>query len=240
MRRGCILALAVFGARVVGAQAANGLVVDQGSFTITVGSTREGRETFAIRRSPAGGVDAPFQATGTVLLTDRRLTPALTTDASGGPITYTLEVRGGSAPIERMAVSRDRGFLTLRGQWPGEESVREIPTAPVRWGPDSAAIGGTVLVDDDVVHHYYFLLLRRREGTVSVVVPRRQAAVALHIARDGADSVVIGNHILKAERVSITGDADGERLVWVDAAGRVLKVEAPDRHLLALRDDPPR
>jgi hypothetical protein len=217
-----------------GAQPSPGVIVDQGSFTIAVSGAGVGRETFAIRRTPGG-----YQANGTVLEADRRLSPVLATDALGVPITYTLDARGGPERVERVSVTRDRGFLTLRARVPEEESVREIPASIPRRAPDSSLVGGTVLVDDDVAHQYYFLMLGRREGVVSVVVPQRRMALSLRIDRLGPDSVHIGNRTLAAERVRVTGDSDGERLVWLDTAGRVLQLQIPERHLMAVRDSPP-
>lgn len=205
-------------------QAAPGLIVDQGSFTITVSGsgTASGRETFAIRRAPGG-----YVASGTVLFADRRLSPNLTTDSTGAPVSYTLEDRTGPGRIERVSMVRDRGFFTLRARWPDHESVRELPQV------------GTLLVDDDIIHQYYFLMLGRREGVVSVVVPERRIVLPLRIERLGPDSVRIGGKELEAVRIRVTSDAEGERLVWIDAAGRVLQLARPERHLMAVRDSPP-
>jgi hypothetical protein len=201
-----------------------GLIIDQGSFTITAnGSAAEaGRETFAIRRT-AGG----YQASGNVLFADRRLSPTLTTDLTGAPVSYAMDERRGPGHTEQVTVVRDRGFFTLRARSPDHESVRELPEA------------GTFIVDDDIVHQYYFLMLGRREGVVSVVVPERRVVLSMRIERLGPDSVRIGGKELEAVRIRVTGDSDGERLVWVDAAGRVLQLARPERHLIAVRDSPP-
>jgi hypothetical protein len=216
---------AVFLAVSAGAQPAPaGLIVDQGSFTITVsGSAGEaGRETFAIRRVPGG-----YQASGTVLFADRRLSPSLTADTTGAPVSYALDARMGPGHTERVSMIRDRGFFTLRARSPDHESVREVPQV------------GTLLVDDDIVHQYYFLMLGRREGAVSVVVPQRRVVLPMRIERLGPDSVRVGGRELPAERVRVTSDADGERLVWIDPSGRILQLARPERHLIAVRDSPP-
>jgi hypothetical protein len=215
-------------------QPSPGAIVDQGSFTITVSGAARGRETFAIRRTSQG-----YQANGTVLFADRRLTPDLTTDLSGVPVSYALDARDGSGHVERVSVVRDRGFLTLRARWLEQESVRELPAAAPRRGPDSTLVGGTVLLDDDIVHQYYLVMLGRREGVVSLVIPRRRTVLPIHLERLGPDSVRIANRALRAERVRLTGDGDGDRVVWVDSAGRVLQLTMPERHLTAIRDTPP-
>jgi hypothetical protein len=228
---------AVFLAGSAGAQpAAQGLIIDQGSFTITIaGSTTiSGRETFAIRRAPGG-----YQASGTVLFADRRLSPTLTTDPTGAPVSYALDVRSGPGRVERISVVRDRAFLTLRARVPEQESVRELPATIARRTPDSSLVGGTVLVDDDIAHQYYFLVHGRREGVVSVVVPERRMVISMRVERLGPDSVRIGGKPLQAVRVRVTSDSDDERLVWIDGAGRVLQLARPEKHLIAVRDSPP-
>ena len=212
-------------ARIAAAQPATpGTIVDQGSFTITVaGSAAEaGRETFAIRYAPGG-----YQASGTVLFADRRLSPALTTDLTGAPVSYALDARMGPGHTERVTVARDRGFLMLRARSPDHESARELP------------LSGTLLVDDDIVHQYYFLMLGHREGAVSVVVPQRRAVLPMRIERLGPDSVRVGGREIRAERVRVSSDSDGECFVWVDPAGRILQLARPERHLIAVRDSPP-
>lgn len=224
-------------AGVAGAQPTTpGLIIDQGSFTITVSGSAaiSGRETFAIRRSPGG-----YQASGTVLFADRRLSPTLTTDLTGAPVSYALDVRSGPGRLERVSVVRDRAFLTLRARVPEQESVRELPATFARRAPDSSLVGGTVLVDDDIAHQYYFLILGRREGVVSVVVPERRTVVSMRVERLGPDSVRIGGKQLEAVRIRVTGDSDDERLVWIDGAGRVLQLARPEKHLIAVRDSPP-
>lgn len=215
-------------------QPSPGNIVDQGSFTITVSGAAGGRETFAVRRSAQG-----YQASGTALFADRRLLPTLSTDLAGVPVSYALDAQGGPGRVERISVVRDRGFLTLRARWAEQESVRELPAAAPRRGPDSTLAGGTVLVDDDIVHQYYFLMLGRREGVVSLLVPRRRAVFSMRIERLGPDSIRVANRSLPAERVRLTGNGEGERLVWVDSAGRVLQLSIPERHLIATRDNPP-
>jgi hypothetical protein len=217
--------LAVLLAGRAGAQpAAPGVIVDQGSFTIAISgpAAEAGRETFAIRRAPGG-----YQASGTVLFADRRLSPSLTTDLTGAPVSYTLDARTGPGRLEQVSVVRDRGFFTLRARSPDHESVRELPEL------------GTLIVDDEIVHQYYFLMLGHREGTVSVVVPQRRVVLPMRIERLGPDSVRIGGREIAAERVRVGSDSDGECFVWVDAAGRVLQLARPDQHLTAVRDNPP-
>ena len=74
-----------------------------------------------------------------------------------------------------------------------------------------------------------------------VVVPRRNTQLTMRVEERGADEVTIGGRRLAARHLVLrdpTGGAD--RDIWVDAQNRVLRVEIPSRHLVALRDDAPR
>jgi N-methylhydantoinase A/oxoprolinase/acetone carboxylase beta subunit len=51
----------------------------------------------------------------------------------------------------------------------------------------------------------------------------------------GSESVVVGGASLPARHLVITMAAGGERHVWVDTQGRVLRVEIPARSFVAMR-----
>jgi YD repeat-containing protein len=209
----------------VGAQS----LVDEGSFTIVVKGARAGRETFVIRRQAGAPGSAGYLASGTVLYSDRRLVPALTTDAAGLPLAYTLDVRTGTTRTARVSAQVTRGRFTLRSQTPSGESAREL-VLPI----------GTVLVDEDVFHEYFFIPLASHQGPVSILDPRLGTQSPEQITESGPERVLVGGRLLDAHGLTVT-DAHGEtRLVWFDAEGRVLRVEIPDRQVVAVRDDPPR
>jgi hypothetical protein len=202
-------------------------VVDEGSFTITVAGARSGRETFVIRRT--AGADG-YLASGTVLYADRRLAPVLTADSTGVPTNYTMTLRSGTGTTRTAQVSAQwsRGHFLVRMQTPTGESAHELALAP-----------STVLLDDDVYYQYYFLALDAPAGTLSILDPRRGTQDSASASRAGSDRVLVGNRPVDAVRwhIAVAGAAD--RDLWVDAAGRVLKVEIPGRQLTAVRDEPP-
>jgi hypothetical protein len=204
-------------------------VVDEGSFTIVIEGARAGRETFVIRQQAGSPATAGYLASGTVLYAERRLTPALTTDAAGVPLTFTLDVRTGTVRTARVSAQVTRGRFTVRTQTTSGESARELvlPT-------------GTVLVDGDVFHHYFFVALAARHGSVSILDPSRGTLAPEQITDSGPEQITIAGRLIDAHELTITDTQGGTRLLWVDADGRVLRVEIPDRQLVATRDDPPR
>jgi hypothetical protein len=204
-------------------------VVDEGSFTILVAAARAGRETFVIRRQVGPAASAGYLASGTVLYADRRLAPALVTDSAGLPVSYMVDVRTGTVRTARVSAQITRGRFTLRVQTPSGESAREL-VLPV----------GTVLLDQDIFHEYFFVALASKHGPVSVLDPRLGTQTSAQVVDSGPERVLIGGRSIDAHRLTITDVKAQVRLLWIDAEGRVLKVEVPDRQLVAVRDDPPR
>lgn len=210
--------------------AAQVATVDEGSFTITRDGRPAGREEFSIRRTPGGESGTTYVASATVSYDDRRLSPALRADAGGSPIAYQVEVRVGSEVQERLTGQVGRGRFSALTKTPRGESSKEYVVAD-----------GALILDDDVFHQYFFVAQGRRSGTVPVVVPRRNTQLTMRVEERGAEEVTIGGRRLAARHLVLrdpTGGAD--RDIWVDAQNRVLKVEIPSRHLVALRDDAPR
>lgn len=203
-------------------------VVDEGSFTISREGTRIGREEFAIRRTANPGGDV-LVANATVVYTDRRLSPALQTDAAGAPLRYQVEVTVGSDVQERLQGRVGRGRFSAQLRTPRGESAREYVVAD-----------GALILDDDVFHQYYFLARAGRTGLVPVVVPRRNVQVTMRVENEGADAITIRGNRLAATRYAMTEPDGSTRRIWVDGEGRVLRVTLEARGITALRDDPPR
>lgn len=215
----------------VGLAAANAsaqTLVDEGSFTVTVAGARAGRETFVIRRSRGTTESAGYLASGTALYADRRLAPVLTTDSAGMPTSYSMTLRAGTTRAALVSAQWVRGHFLVRMQTPTGESAHEL-----------ALPATTVLLDDDVFYQYYFLALEAQAGAVSILDPRRGTQDSALVQRVADDRVLVGNRALDAERWHVTVAGDGDRDVWVDSVGRVLKVEIPGRKVIAVRDEPP-
>ena len=226
--RSLIVALA---AAAVGAAPAAAQVVtlDEGSFTISQNGQRVGREEFSIRQTPAAGGGGSFVATATVVYDDRRLSPALRTDNGGAPLAYQVEVKMGGASQERLSGQIGRGRFSARVQTPRGESAREYVVSD-----------GALILDDDVFHQYFFLAHWNRQGAVPVVVPRRNVQVGMRVADRGSEQLSVGGRAMDARHLTLSEPGGGQRDVWVDGRGRVLKVALPARGILATRDDAPR
>jgi hypothetical protein len=214
--------------------AAQVTTVDEGSFSITRNGAPAGREEFSIRKTPGGEGGAVYVASATVAYDGRRLSPALRADATGSPLAYQVEVKVGSEVQERLTGQVGRGRFSALTKTPRGESAKEYVVSD-----------GALILDDDVFHQYFFVAQSSRVGgsTVAVVVPRRNAQLAMRVDERGGESVTVGGRALSARHLVLReGAAPGgaERDVWVDAQGRVLKVSIPSRGIVALRDEPPR
>lgn len=216
-----------------GATAAQGVVVDQGTFAVTLGGRPAGTEEFTIRRAGINREDALF-ATATVnLRTDsgtrqiRLLLRATPTDGlpkcQGAEPCFQVDVEGEGALSLRLGLS-GRRYVARIIDSVGEE-IREFPAAP-----------GTRILEADVAHLYYFLR-DVQEGAVSPIIsPRHRERANLTAGAWTNEQIQLGPNIVQARRVEFS---DGEDLhfVWFDRLGRVLRVSVPTRSYLAERTD---
>ncbi len=208
--------------------------VDVGSFTVTVGGQRTGREQFSIRRvvAPDGAVLElrAESATG-----ERRTAMRLETDSAGTPVRYSLEERRGADITRRLGGQRMRGrFATLSRGVTGEA------------GREYLLVPGAIILEDDGLLQYALLVRgRRAEVGVSMSIPiltpteNRQGTVRLVLEAQG-DTVVIAGARRAAWRWRAELGSGDLRTVWADADGRLLRVLLPARGLEAIRDDVPR
>lgn len=201
-------------------------VVDEGSFTIMLGGRTAGRENFRISAvSRAGGSE--FLARADAAFGDRKVSPELRTDATGAAIEYGVTRTGEATETWRGLVSRGRlsaTITTARGP-----SARELIVPP-----------GSVILDDDLLHQHWFVARRTQAGRVPVIIPHRNAVTMVTVATVGTEPLQVGTRELAATRLRFEEPGGDRREVWVDAEGRLLKVEIAARRLVAIRDDPPR
>ena len=209
------------------AAAAQVTTVDEGSFTITVNGARAGREDFRIRSTPSAN-GPEVVATASVSYGSRRVLPQLQADSLGVPLRYVVQVKGGAGVDEHVEGMVGRGRVSASVKNSRGESASEFVVSQ-----------RAVVIDDDVFHQYYFLT-RRPAGSVSVIVPRRNAQVVMQLTASGSETISLGGTAIEGRHYTITDPGGANREVWADASGRLLKVAIPSRGIVALRDDPPR
>jgi hypothetical protein len=101
---------------------------------------------------------------------------------------------------------------------------------------------GAVLADEGVAHHYYFMARRAEAGAtrIPVIIPRQSRQVSAQVSIGGPEKVTVGGASLDARRMSVTPAGGQERIIWIDAQGRVLRMEIPASGFSATRAEAPR
>lgn len=203
-------------------------VVDEGSLTITRAGQPIGREDYVIKQTP--GASGPVYVANAVVKYDdpaRRLSPALQVDIGGAPLAYQVEVTSGTELEQKLSAVVGRGRISQRTQTKRGEAAKEYVVAD-----------GALVLDDDVFHQYYFLALRAVEGPVPVVIPRRNTQVQMRASVRAPTTVEIDGTRIAARHLVLSAAGSPDREVWVDEAGRLLRVRIGD--LVAEREEAPR
>ena len=205
---------------------AQGRVVDEGTFTITRVAAAPQSESFKIVRFGGDSI----RATGQVASGTERINSSLTVDTLGTPISYALVARRDGAPaVQVKAVARAGRLAVLSSDQHGMESQREFPMAP----------GHCVIVESGLHHQLYFVPLARRDAPLSIVSPRAVKRASASITPLGLEPITVAGRSVTATHYALGDGADRQEF-WVDAAGRLLRVEIPGEHLIAQRDELPR
>ena len=223
-------AVALFAAQGVAAQT---VVLDEGGFRLLVNGQEVGTETFYIRQNGAGE-SSVIIAAGKIVMDTARGSQTLnaelqTSGAQLRPAAYQVQVEGTNA--ERIAGRVVSGRFSARIISSAGEQMREY-----------LASDGAVVADEGVAHHYYFLAQRvGAEGSrVPIIIPRQSRQLTANVALRGTESITVAGAKLSARHLVITIPGNPDRHVWVDAQGRVLRVEIPGRNFVAERIAAPR
>jgi hypothetical protein len=202
--------------------------LDEGSFTITRAGNRVGREDFSIRSS--AGAAGPIIAHGVVAMGNRRIEPSLSADSSGSLLKYQTEVRENGVAAVTYSGELARDHYRARTTRPDGESSREFRLPP-----------GTVAAEDDVLHQLWFIARRGAGAVVPVLAPLRNLVETVRVELVGNERISIDMHDIDARHLRLRTEGSAvTRDVWVDTAGRLLKVVVPATKITAVRDEIPR
>lgn len=216
-----------------GVAAAQGVVVDEGTFAVTLDGRPAGTEDFTIRRAGLNRDEAIF-ATATVEMRReggtqqlRLLLRATPTDGvpkcDGAEPCYQADVEGVGAMSLRLGLSGRRYVARILDA--GGEEIREFPAAP-----------GTRILEADVAHHYYLLRDVPEGARAPTIGPRDRSHVTLVAGPWTEERIQLGPNIVQARRVEFSAGED-RRIVWFDRLGRVLRVSVPAKGYAAERTD---
>lgn len=210
---------------------AQSTVVDRGTFLVTVNGRPAGLEAFVIRRAGTGA-GTQVIATAEISLRGERgrseLRPALQMVGEDAQLAaYQMKASGARDEEVFVTAAEDRFLVRLRTSRGEREG--ELRAAP-----------GTLVLDTGVAHHHFFLPGRPlSEGeTLPVVVPREGNLTEARVIGSENAELQIGGQALSSRRIALAiGGATRE--VWLDAAGRILRVTDAASGYTALRTAPP-
>lgn len=212
---------------------AQGVVVDEGTFSVSLDGRQVGTEEFTIRRAGLNRDDALFANATVSIRRDGstqqiRMLLRATPDAGlpkceGNEPCYQIDVEGTAAMSLRLGLSGRRYIARILDS-EGEE-IREFPASP-----------RTRILETDVAHLYYFLH-DQEEGTDSPILSPRDRTRTTLVAGPWTDErIQLGPNVIAARRVVFSA-GDDRRIVWFDRLGRVLRVSVPAERYMAERTD---
>jgi hypothetical protein len=202
--------------------AAQPLAADSGTFAIFVNGNEAGNEAFEIRTA-AG-------AAGEVLSVSRAQL------AAGQIIDTRLRVTGPDAvPSQYQMTLGGGGPMRIVATGGGGRFSAKIVTASGEQLREYVASAGAVVLDEGVVHHYQLLAARTRNGRVPILVPRQSRQVMATVSNRGEEEVEIGGRRVTLSHLVVEPQGGDERHVWIDRAGRVMRLVIPARSLSAER-----
>lgn len=206
---------------------AQSVVVDEGSFAVTLAGGATGTERFTIRRAGVGD-DAIVIANAVI-----------DTRGPGGAVEFRplLEVTpldDASTNYQLKVSGAESAELSVR--LAGRRYVARIQTGSGEEEREFLARPGTRIVEEGVAHHYYFLRSLRPGASTSVIEPRTRRQFQLTVSSVTDEEVRIGASTIPGRRVTFS--AGGEvRHAWYDVQGRLLRVEIPSVGYVAQRTD---
>lgn len=200
------------------------VVLDEGSFRLSVRGTAVGTETFSIRRT-GDGAGATTSAQGRIVLDSGRQTRSLLQFEGPDlrPTAYQIEVTGPETQSISGQAAGNRFRATIVST--GGEQMREY-----------LASAGAIVLDEGVAHQHHFLMAATGgNGRVAVIVPRQSRQVNATVSDEGREEITIGGQATQTRRIRVEPQGLPLRFIWVDDQNRVLRFRVPDEEYLAER-----
>jgi len=153
------------------------------------------------------------------------LAPILEVSTDTLPATLQYDVADPRQP-SRILGELGRGRFTVRLVARETERAREFPT-----GPRAAVL------DDSVFALYLFAAWRAsaEPSSLTAIVPRGLRRETIQVQDHGLAPTTLNRDPTTLRHVSVTGGLNGVVHLWLDAGGRLMKVEIPSRRLSAER-----
>jgi hypothetical protein len=217
----CLLALALL-------QGGAGSPLDEGVLVVRVDTLEVARESFRLShgRLSRGGEGWTL---ATTIRYDRArpvivLSPILEVNGDTLPATLQYDIADPRQP-SRILGELGRGRFTVRSLARTSERAREFPTGQ-----------RAVVLDDSVFATYLFAAWRAtaEPTALTAIFPRALRREQILIQDQGLGSTTLNRVPARLRQITVSGGQDTVQL-WLDTAGRLMKVEIPSRRLSAER-----
>lgn len=215
------------------ALALQGQVLDEGTLVVREDTVEVAREGFRLMAGRPGTGGAGWTLASATRYDRVRpvigFAPLLEIGRDTLPVALQYDVQDPREPV-RILGQLGGGRFTVRIVSRGSERAREFP-----------ANGRTVVLDDSVFALYALAAWRAGPEPVSVtaIVPRGLRRETLTIMDHGSEATILNRDPATLRHVTAAGGANQLVHLWLDAAGRLMKVEIPSRRLTAERAPPP-
>jgi hypothetical protein len=210
---------------------AAGSAVDEGVLVVRVDTVEVARESFRLSHGRLSRGE-PGWTLATTIRYDRSrpvivLAPILEVNSDTMPATLQYDVADPRQP-SRILGELGRGRFTVRLVARATERAREFPTGQ-----------RAVVLDDSVFAFYVFAAWRAASGggaaSLSAIFPRALRRDAVEVRDLGVASTTLNRDPARLRHITVGGGVSETVHVWLDDAGRLMKVEIPSRHLVVER-----
>jgi hypothetical protein len=218
----CLLALALL-------QGGVGTPVDEGVLVVRVDTLEVARESFRLTRGRLSRGEPGWMLATTIRYDRARpvvvLAPILEVNSDTMPATLQYDVADPRQP-SRILGELGRGRFTVRLVARATERAREFPTGQ-----------RAVVLDDSVFALYVFAAWRATSEptTLTAIYPRGLRRDAVQIRDLGLASTTLNRDPARLRHIVLLDPGEETVNLWLDDAGRLMKVEIPSRHLVVER-----
>ena len=218
----CLFALALL-------QAGAGTAVDEGVLVVRVDTLEVARESFRLSHGRLSRGETGWTLATTIRYDRARpvivLAPILEVNSDTMPATLQYDVADPRQP-SRILGELGRGRFTVRLVARATERAREFPTGQ-----------RAVVLDDSVFAPYVFAAWRASSepASLTAIFPRGLRREAVQISDLGIASTTLNRDPARLRHITVGVEGPDTVSLWVDEAGRLMKVEIPSRHLSAER-----
>jgi hypothetical protein len=187
------------------------------------------RESFRLSHGRLSRGDAGWTLATTIRYDRARpvvvLAPILEVNGDTMPATLQYDVADPRQP-SRILGELGRGRFTVRFVSRATERAREFPTGQ-----------RAIVLDDSVFALYVFAswLATSEPANLTAIYPRALRRGVIQIQDHGLAATTLNRDSARLRHITIGGEGQDTVHLWLDAAGRLMKVEIPSRRLTAER-----